>query len=124
MHPDPLGLARTLSPVDLPEPLVPPPHPLRWTSTVIAVAALFLALLNAHAIRGWAYQLPEGAAAERTVRVAEAWYGIVGRGGLNRPVEAMHDRWQRLKSARFEVQARSSTPSSRSARAYSSSASG
>jgi hypothetical protein len=60
VHPNPFGLEYSLSPVDLPEPLAPPPHQLRWTSLVIIVAALLLALLNAHAIRGWANQLPPG----------------------------------------------------------------
>ena len=58
MHPNPFGLAYSLSPVDLPEPLLPEPHPLKWVSTVIATAALILLLFNAHALRGWAYQLP------------------------------------------------------------------
>ena len=116
MHPDPFGLARTLSPVDLPEPLVPPPHPLPWTSTVIATAAAVLALLNAHAIRGWAYQLPESAASERTIAAAEAWYDLVGRVGLNRPVEVLHGRWQAAKAARFEPQPASGS-SPRSVRA-------
>ena len=104
MHPNPFGLAHSLSPVDLPEPLIPPPHPLRWTTTVIAVAALVLALLNAHAIRGWAWQLPPGPWSERAVIVAEGWYEAIGRLGLNRPVEAMHGEWQALKDRRFEDQ--------------------
>ena len=101
MHPNPFGLALSLSPVDLPEPLVAPPHPLRWTSTVIAVATLVLALFNAHAIRGWAYQLPEGEWSERTVLATEGWYEIAGTAGLNRPVESMHGYWEELRTRRF-----------------------
>ena len=100
MHPNPFGLAYSQSPVDLPEPLVPS-HPLRWTTTVIAVAALALALLNAPAIRGWAWQLPPGPWSERAVIAAEGWYDAVGRLGLNRPVEGMHRQWQTLRDARF-----------------------
>lgn len=101
MHPNPFGLALSKSPVDLPEPLIPPPHALRWTSTVIAVAALVLAFLNAHAIRGWTYQLPPGAWSERAVTASEAWYDAVGAFGLNRPVESMHAGWGDLRSRRF-----------------------
>ena len=101
MHPNPFGLAFSPSPVDLPEPLIPPRSPLRWTSTVIAVATLVLALLNAHAIRGWAYQLPPGDWSERTVSASEAWYDAVGELGLNRPVAAMHGGWESLRTRPF-----------------------
>ena len=101
MHPNPFGLALSQSPVDLLEPLIPPPHSLRWTSTTIAVATLVLALLNAHAIRGWAYQLPPGAWSERALTAAEGWYDAVGGFGLNRPVETMHATWERVRVRRF-----------------------
>ena len=104
MHPNPFGLAHSLSPVDLPEPLLPASNPLRWTTTVIGVAALVLALTNAHAMRGWARQLPPGPWSERAVIAAEGWYEAVGRFGLNRPVETMHGGWQSLKDRRFESQ--------------------
>jgi hypothetical protein len=68
----------------------------------IAWASLVLALLNAHAIRSWSYQLPPGAAASRIVAGAEAWYAAVDRAGLNRPVETMHGWWQSAKDARFD----------------------
>lgn len=121
MHPNPFGLAFSLSPVDLPEPLVPEPRPLRWLATVVATATLTLFLLNAHAIRGWAYQLPPGARSERTVVVAESWYDAVDRVGLNRPFAAMHGWWRPAREAGQESPEDSSA---RSARANSSSASG
>jgi hypothetical protein len=96
------GLAHSLSPVDLPAPPVPLPHGLRWTTTAIFWAALVLALLNAHAVRSWSYQLPPGAASAQVVSAAETWYAIVDRAGLNRPVEAMHGWWQSAKDARFQ----------------------
>ena len=92
----------TLSPVDLPEPATPLPHPLAWTSRVILLATLVLAMLNAHAIRGWAYQLPPNAATARVVAAAEAWYDAAGGVGLNRPVETMHGWWQAAREARFQ----------------------
>ena len=121
MHPNPFGLEYSLSPVDLPEPLLPEPHPLKWVSTVIATAALTLLLLNANALRGWAYQLAPGFWSEQTVAAAEAWYGLVDRVGLNRPFGTMHGCWQ---AARGEAQSSPADSSTRSARANASSASG
>lgn len=100
MHPNPFDLTYRLSPVDLPEPMISP-HPLRWTTIVIAVAAVVLALLNAPAIRSWARQLPPGAWSERAVIAAEGWYVMVGRVGLNQPVETMHREWKGVREARF-----------------------
>jgi hypothetical protein len=100
--PDRDGLADSLSPVDLPAPPVPLPHGLRWATSVIVWAALVLALLNAHAIRSWSYQLPPSAASAQIVSAAETWYAIVDRAGLNRPVEAMQGWWQSAKDARFQ----------------------
>jgi hypothetical protein len=102
--PDPTGLAHTSSPVDLPEPATPLPHPLRWTSNAIGIATLVLFLLNAHALRGWSYQLPPNDYTARIVTVAERWYGIADQAGLNRPFEAMHGWWQSAKDARFAAQ--------------------
>ena len=94
-------LGDALSPVDLPAPAAPLPHPLRWTTEVIVVATLFLALFNAPAIRSWAYQLAPNDETARVVTLAEGWYDLVGRAGLNRPVEAMHAWWQSGRDARF-----------------------
>ena len=121
MHPNPFGLAYSLSPIDLPEPLMPEPHPLRRLTTVIATATLTLALLTAHALRGWTYQLPPGTWSERAVVAAEGWYSGLDRVGLNRPFEAMHGFWQ---TARQAVQPSPEGNSSRSARANSSRATG
>jgi hypothetical protein len=99
--PGPTGLEDTLSPVDLPPPDAPLPNPLRWTSEAIAAATLFLALFNAHAMRGWAYDLPPGAATERVIGAAEGWYAATAALGLNRPVETMRGWWQSAKERRF-----------------------
>jgi hypothetical protein len=123
LHPNPFGLEYSLSPVDLPEPAAPPPHQLRWTSQVILVAALLLAVLNAHAIRGWAYQLPPGPYSARAAMAADAWYGAVGAFGLNRPVAILHERWKSLKTHRFRGQ-EAEASGSRSDRQNASSAAG
>jgi hypothetical protein len=96
------GLARSLSPVDLPDPPTPLPHGLKWATEVIAWAGLALALLNAHALRSWSYQLAPSPASARVVTAAEGWYDLVGRAGLNRPVEAMHEGWEAAREVRFD----------------------
>jgi hypothetical protein len=90
------------SPVDLPPAIAPLPHPLLWTSVVLASAAVTLTLLNAHAIRGWAYQLPTSPTSARAVAAAEAWYAATARLGLNRPVETMHQWWRAAEARRFD----------------------
>lgn len=108
------GLADSLSPIDLPDPPAPLPRGLRWTSLVIAWASLVLFLLNAHAIRGWTYQLPPGAASAQVVNAAESWFDTVGQAGLNRPVETMHAWWQAAREVRFQEEA-SGQPNTRAA---------
>lgn len=97
--PDPGGLAHSLSPVDLPEPAEPLPRPLRWTVTVIATASLLLALFNAGAIRGWAYELRPTPLNQRVVAVAEGWYDLTAVIGLNRPVDAMRHWWGAVRES-------------------------
>ena len=103
--PDALGLTHTSSPVDLPEPAVPLPHDgLKWTTTVMAVATLFLLVLNAGSLRGWAYELVPDETAARIVTVSETWYDLTARVGLNRPVDALHHWWRGNMNLRFPGQ--------------------
>jgi len=90
-----------VSPVDLPMPADPEPHPLRWTATVIATAAALLALFNATALVGWAHDLPPGLESAKIVAVAEGWYGVTDRLGLTVPGELVRAGYDRLKAARF-----------------------
>ncbi len=103
--PDALGLTHTSSPVDLPEPAVPLPHDgLKWTSIVIAVAAAFLLVFNAHSLRGWAYELVPDDVSAKIVTVSETWYDATASVGLNRPVEALHAWWRGNMNLRFPGQ--------------------
>ena len=103
--PDALGLTHTSSPVDLPEPAVPLPHDgLKWTTTVIAVATIFLLVFNAHALRGWAYELSPTDTTARVVSASESWYDLTTRAYLNRPVEALHHWWRGNMNLRFPGQ--------------------
>ena len=96
-----IRLGDTLSPVDLPASPVPLPHGLKWATTAIAWATLVLFLLNAHALRDWAYRLPPSDASARIVTLAEGWYDLADQAGLNRPVETMHGWWQTMRERRF-----------------------
>lgn len=100
-RPDPEGLASTESPVDLPDPSQELPAPLRWTTEVIVAATLVLALFNANAIRGWAYQLDSNDFTARVVAAAEGWHDATDALGLNRPVAATRAGWQSVKERRF-----------------------
>lgn len=103
--PDPTGLAHTLSPVDLPDPAVPLPHDgLKWTSIVIALAALILLVFNAHTLRGWAYELHPTDTTAKIVTASETWYDATARLGLNRPVESLHKAWRGVMNLRFAGQ--------------------
>jgi hypothetical protein len=100
-QPSALPGADMTSPVDLPPAEGEEPHPLLWASVAILVAAAFLFLFNATALRGWAYQLEPGPVSERVVTVSGGWYDQTGRFGLNRPVEAMSGWWEALKDVEF-----------------------
>ena len=103
--PDALGLTHTSSPVDLPEPAVPLPHDgLRWTTTVMAVSALFLFVFNAHSLRGWAYERTPNDTTAKVVAASETWYGLTASLGVNRPYEAMHAWWRGMMNLRFPGQ--------------------
>jgi hypothetical protein len=106
--PDPTGLAHTSSPVDLPEPPVPLPGGLKWASTIIAIASLFLLLLNAGALRGWAYELHPNETTAKVVALSESWYDATAQLGLNRPVESIHSFWRGVMRLRFPGQAAAS----------------
>ena len=99
--PDPEGLAHTLSPVDVPEPAEPLPHPLRWTVTVMATAGAVLALFNAGSIRGWAGELRPTPVNDRIIVAADSWYDATAAVGLNRPADQLRGWWETVQKARF-----------------------
>jgi hypothetical protein len=103
--PDALGLTHTSSPVDLPEPAVPLPHDgLRWTTTIIAIASVFLLVFNAGSLRGWAYELTPTDTNAKIVSATETWYDLTAGLGLNRPVDALHHWWRGNMNLRFPGQ--------------------
>lgn len=99
--PDVMGLEHTLSPVDLPPHDPPLEHPLRWTTTVIALACAVLLPFNATAIRGWAYELAPSASTARVIAASERWYDVTAAVGLNLPTDTMRGWWAAAQAARF-----------------------
>jgi hypothetical protein len=99
--PDPSGLERTMSPVDLPGDPVGEEAPVKWTAQIVAVASALLFLLNATSIRAWASELRPGPWTDPVIAAADAWYDTAARVGLTAPVETMHGWWQSVQEARF-----------------------
>jgi hypothetical protein len=92
-----------LSPVDFP--FEAPMAGLRWTSEIVATAALMLLLFNAGAVRGWASELPPGPLTEPAIAAADGWTAATEAVGLDRPVETMRGWWREAQAARFAGEA-------------------
>jgi hypothetical protein len=108
--PDPSGLERTLSPVDLPGDAVGEGAPIRWTVQIVAVASALLFLLNATSIRSWASELRPGPWTDPVISAADAWYETTASVGLAAPVETVHGWWQKVQAARFSGQSAPAEP--------------
>jgi len=89
------------SPVELPTDEQSRTRPLAWTTTVIAVATLFLFLTNAVSLNGWAAELPPSALSARLIAATQAWEDVTGRIGLGAPRAAVHGAWKKAEAARF-----------------------
>ncbi|MES2058895.1 MAG: hypothetical protein V4564_23350 [Pseudomonadota bacterium] len=70
---------------------------LRWTASVIALTTALLALFNAHAITGWAEDLPPGPMVVRLVAVANGWEETTAGLGLGMGHARLHKAWTRLE---------------------------
>jgi hypothetical protein len=89
------------SPVDLPGSQLIGGHPLRWTTGVIAIAALFLFLTNAKTIHDWADELEPGPWTEKLVEASGQWQDITDRLGLGATRAGAHELWKAGQRARF-----------------------
>lgn len=89
------------SPVDLPPMEDEGGNSLLWASIAIAVAAAFLLVFNASALRGWAFELEPGPQSEQVVQLAGGWYDFTERLYLDRPVAAMSGWWEGIKAIEF-----------------------
>jgi hypothetical protein len=69
-----------------------------WTVRTVIVAALALALLNAHALQSWTTTLPPEWGGQTLRTLADAWYGRTTAAGLDRPRAAVHDAFEAKKT--------------------------
>lgn len=76
-------------------------RPWRWATGVIAVATLFLALTNAHAVQGWFDERPPGSFSEPLRAPIRQWSALTARAGLDAPRAALRRRWQAVEAMRF-----------------------
>jgi hypothetical protein len=70
----------------------------RWAATVIAVAALFLLVFNATAIRSWAASLKPSEASAQFAVLAGQWEDATARFGLTQPRAVVHDLWAKQRA--------------------------
>jgi len=77
------------------------PEPLRWTSGVIALTALALAVLNTEAIVSWTQELPAGPSTAKVMTAADAWHAGTAELGLNIPREKLHRTWKQAETMRW-----------------------
>lgn len=90
---------------DFPVDLSPDPDggagALRWTSGVLALTTVALALLNAGAIAGWAEELRPSPTTAKVMAAADAWKGVTARLGLDTPHARLHHSWKRAEAMRW-----------------------
>jgi len=88
-------------PADFPPDPEGTPDPLRWTTRVIALTALALALLNAAALASWIQDLPAAPSTARAMAAADAWHAGTTKLGLDAPRNQLHSAWQKAEAARW-----------------------
>jgi hypothetical protein len=73
-------------------------------ATVVAVAVITLALLNAHALAAWANSLAPSARSAAVVAVSHDLAENTAARGLDAPRAAMKSQWDVAKAARWPGQ--------------------
>lgn len=74
---------------------------LGWTATVLAVAALFLLVFNAHALSSWLGDKEPTPVVLETRAAADHWTAATAALRLDRPHALIHELWGRRKSVRW-----------------------
>ena len=77
----------------------------RWTSVVLATAALFLFVFNAPALKNWSASLRPNDATVAIANVAAAWEQLVAGAGLTTPRAIVHDAWAHGRNLGFPQRA-------------------
>ena len=73
----------------------------RWTSRIIAFAALFLLVFNAASLQNWSRQQPPGWGTETVRRLSDVWAEQIAQTGADRPRQIVHDAWRDWQDMRF-----------------------
>jgi hypothetical protein len=74
---------------------------LRWTSTVIATATLFLFVFNATALKNWAASLTPNDITVAAGNLAGGWQAMTAQFGLTAPRAIVHDAWANGRALAF-----------------------
>ncbi len=89
------------SPVDLPATPIEGEHPVLWTGTIIAVAALILLFANAGTLSAWVDEKPVTELQLKLSEAAGAWKERMDAIGLTAPRDALHRVWKDAQATRF-----------------------
>jgi hypothetical protein len=73
----------------------------RWTTRTIAIAALFLLVLNALSLKVWASTLPPTWGSETLRLVAGEWFDRTSAIGLDQPRKSVHDAYEAQKQRKW-----------------------
>lgn len=97
------------SPVDLPGTPIEGDHPVLWTGTIIAVAALILLFANAGTLSAWVDEKPVTELQLQASEAAGAWKDRMDKLGLTAPRDALHRVWKDAQATRFGDEAPEAT---------------
>jgi hypothetical protein len=76
-------------------------HARRWTSRIIIIATLMLAVFNAASIQTWATTLSPNWGTQTVSALADVWSSRLGDAGLDRPRAAVHNSYEAAKQAQW-----------------------
>jgi hypothetical protein len=89
------------SPVDLSATPIEGEHPVLWTGTIIAVAALVLLFANAGTLSAWVDEKPVTESQLKASEAARGWKDRMNAIGLTAPRDALHRIWKDAQATRF-----------------------
>lgn len=95
-------IAEVGSPVVIPaDPAIDTRHPWRWTTTIIFVATIVLAVGNADALTAWLDERPPTPVVDRLRPPIDGWQRAMAQRGLDRPHASLHHWWEAARALRF-----------------------
>lgn len=97
------------SPVDLPDEPMVEPAPLRWTATIIAVAAAVLLVANAGTLAAWVDEKPVTETQQHASQAAGQWKQAMDSLGATALRDWLHLIWKDAQATRFGDEAPAGT---------------